>query len=73
MSEKRKNKARQTGRRKFLKGALVGSGAAVVAMASGNAVAAPESKQVATTEPKPQSQGYHVTPHILDYYKTAQF
>jgi nitrous oxide reductase len=72
MSEKRKRESRQSGRRKFLKGVLVGSGAAVVAVASGGAVAAPESKQAAVVEPKTQSQGYRVTPHILDYYKTAQ-
>lgn len=71
MSNKRKRENRRTGRREFLKGVLVGSGAAVVAVASGSALGASESKQTAV-EPKPESQGYHVTPHILDYYKTAQ-
>ena len=72
MSNKRKRENRRTGRREFLKGVLVGSGAAVVAVASGSALGASESKQTAAVEPKPEFQGYHVTPHILDYYKTAK-
>lgn len=71
MSNKRKREDRRTGRREFLKGVLVGSGAAVVAVASGGALGASEPKQAAVA-PKPESQGYRVTPHILDYYKTAQ-
>ena len=70
MSDKRTNEKR----REFLKGALVGSGAAVVAIASGGALAAPEdAKETAAARPKTEHQGYHVTPHILEYYKTAQF
>jgi nitrous oxide reductase len=70
MSDKRTNEKR----REFLKGALVGGGAAVVAVASGGALAAPvDAKQTASAQPEAQPQGYHVTPHILEYYKTAQF
>ena len=72
MTRKSKHEGRRTGRREFLKNVLVGSGAAVVAAAGGIAGAAPKSKQVAA-EPKLQAQGYRVTPHILDYYKTAEF
>jgi nitrous oxide reductase len=65
---KRTSKAR----RQFLKGALIGGGAAAIAVASGGAVAAPRSEKRAP-QPNPQSQGYQVTPHVLEYYKTAQF
>ena len=68
MSDKRTNE----GRRGFLKGALVGSGAAVVAVASGGVLASePEQKPAAQPEAKPK--GYRETAHIRDYYKTAQF
>lgn len=68
MSEKRT----QEGRREFLKGALLGSGAAVVAAASGGALAStPEPEPAA--EPKARPKGYRETAHIRDYYKTAQF
>ena len=72
MSEKVMGEGRQSGRRKFLKTALLGGGAAVVAAASGGAQAAPEPDTAVATA-KPQPKGYHVTPHILEYYKTAQF
>jgi nitrous oxide reductase len=69
MSDERKSETR----RGFLKGMLLGSGAAVVAIASGGAVAAPKPETGPAVEPKAGSQGYHETPHVRDYYKTAQF
>ncbi|OGI63082.1 MAG: hypothetical protein A2W18_11240 [Candidatus Muproteobacteria bacterium RBG_16_60_9] len=60
-------------RREFLKGALIGSGAALAAIASGGALAAAEKKESAATPAAPASQGYQTTPHVLDYYKAAQF
>lgn len=70
MSDKRTSKKR----RDFLKGALIGSGAAVVAIASGGAIAAPEDKEDSVTaQPKAGPQGYRVTPHVAEYYKKAQF
>lgn len=70
MSDKRTSKKR----REFLKGALVGSGTAVVAIASGGAVAAHEEKTENTAAaPKARPQGYRLTPHIAEYYKKAQF
>lgn len=72
MSEKVMSAGRPTGRRRFLKTVLIGSGAAAVAAASGGANAAPEPNKV-TAAPKAEPAGYHVTPHILEYYKTAQF
>jgi hypothetical protein len=62
--------AKRTGRREFLRNVMVGGSAAMVALASGRAPAAPATP---TATPKAASQGYHVTPHILDYYKAAQF
>ncbi len=67
------NKRTVNKRREFLKGVLVGSGAAAVAIASGSAAAAPEKKEDAAAQPQAGTQGYHVTPHIVEYYKTAQF
>lgn len=69
MSDKQTNEKR----RGFLKGALVGSGAAAVAIVSGGAVAAPDTKPSAPAQAKPGSVGYHETPHVREYYKTAQF
>jgi len=67
------DESKQEARRGFLKGMLIGSGAAVVAIASGGANAAPKEETGAVEEKKAGSQGYHETPHVLDYYKTAQF
>ena len=72
MNEERMGVGRRVGRRQFLKSVLIGSGAAALAAASGGAEAAapPETPAAA---PAAQPKGYHVTPHILEYYKTAQF
>jgi nitrous oxide reductase len=68
----RKREDGQIGRRQFLKSVLIGSGAAAIAVASGGTNAAPET-QAPAAAPAAKPQGYHVTPHILEYYKTAQF
>lgn len=60
-------------RREFLKGVLIGSGAAAVAIASGGALAAPEDAAPAAAAPEDGKQGYRVTPHIAEYYEKAQF
>jgi nitrous oxide reductase len=69
MSDKHTNEKR----REFLKGALVGTGAAAVAIASGSAVAAPQKKETVAAQPKGESKGYEVTAHVAEYYKAAQF
>lgn len=69
MNNQRKTQAR----RGFLKGMLLGSGAAAVAIASGGAVAAPKAEGSAAAKPKAQSQGYRETAHVRSYYQTAQF
>ena len=67
------NKA-QSERRRFLKTAALAGGAASVAVAAGTVVAG--STQPATPVPErheaPDSQGYHVTPHIEAYYRLAR-
>lgn len=60
-------------RREFLKGMLLGSGAAAVAIATGGAVAGPARDERAAPAPKARPRGYQETPHVREYYKTAQF
>jgi hypothetical protein len=57
-------------RREFLKGAFVGSVGAALAIASRKAHATPKTTPTAAPA-APTSQGYHLTPHIREYYKTA--
>jgi nitrous oxide reductase len=65
-----KSKSMNAGRREFFRTALVATGAAVIA-ATGSATAAPPTPEPAAAAPKPDSQGYHVTDHIRDYYRVA--
>lgn len=60
-------------RREFLRTLAIGGGAAtVMAVAGGVAVAETEPEQQGTDAPRATvSQGYHVTPHIKDYYRKA--
>ncbi|HEX7044140.1 MAG TPA: formate dehydrogenase [Burkholderiales bacterium] len=69
MSDERTNEER----REFLKGVLVGGGAAAVAIAGGGAMGAPEDEKRPAAQSDNRPKGYHVTPHIAEYYKTAQF
>ncbi|NGP54019.1 twin-arginine translocation signal domain-containing protein [Thioalkalivibrio sp. XN8] len=65
-----KAKAETNGRRRFLKGIAMAGGATAVAMATGNAVAAPV-VEAPVSKPEP-SKGYHETPHIRTYYQRAR-
>ena len=68
-----KKKSAVTSRRGFLKGVAVAGGAAAAsAMVAETANAGMASGGVASKE-KEQPQGYHLTPHILDYYEKARF
>lgn len=60
-----------TTRRNFLLGATLASAGAVAAVvAAGNAT---EATDVETVEKKPaRPKGYHVTPHIAQYYETTK-
>ncbi|MBL4711721.1 MAG: twin-arginine translocation signal domain-containing protein [Gammaproteobacteria bacterium] len=63
-----KKKKLNEGRREFLRGsAVVGAGVVAVSGLSGQAVA---SVDIENTE-KPTEEGYRLTKHILEYYKTA--
>ncbi|MDH3714373.1 MAG: twin-arginine translocation signal domain-containing protein [Gammaproteobacteria bacterium] len=66
------SKSLRTGRRKFLKGAVVTGGGAVLAgiAAGSQAELEPQEKQV---ESKPESQGYRETAHVREYYAKARF
>ena len=58
-------------RRDFLSLALMATGA----LAAGSAIKGAQAMEV-NREPEPtesQQRGYHVTPHIIDYYNRARF
>lgn len=61
------------GRREFLKRVAVAGGAAGVAAAGGAAVADVGVEQAPEAPSKPAAKGYHVTPHIAQYYRLARF
>ncbi|HRQ56338.1 MAG TPA: twin-arginine translocation signal domain-containing protein [Azoarcus taiwanensis] len=60
----------QPSRRQFLKSMALTGGGVAVAVATGQATAAPEVEMQQTAE---QPHGYHETQHIRDYYARAQF
>lgn len=68
----RRPKAVQSSRREFLKGAAVVGGAATLAVVAQGATAAeaPRVEQAMTPE---MPKGYHLTPHIEQYYEKARF
>ncbi len=70
MSDKTLNNDPVTSRRDFMRNMLVSSGAVAVAALAGGAEAAQEPAAPAAA-PSAERPGYHVTPHILEYYKTA--
>lgn len=67
-----KREGEGTSRRGFLKSvAAAGSAAAVSAVVTQTAGAAAPTASVAKRDEG--TTGYHVTPHILDYYEKARF
>jgi hypothetical protein len=70
MSDKHPKDKTVTSRRDFLRNALVGGSAVAVAAFTAGA-RADEAPAREAPAPKAEPLGYHVTPHILDYYKTA--
>ena len=68
----KRSRVARAGRRNFLKGAVLTGAAAAVAAATGSALAGTPAKTGA--KPSPASKrGYHVTPHIAEYYEKARF
>lgn len=64
-----RSKSTKESRREFLKSMAVIGGAALAVVARPSAADAPET----TGKPdSPKPKGYHVTPHILDYYEKAR-
>jgi nitrous oxide reductase len=67
---KQQDETTNTSRREFFRTALVATGAAALA-ATGRATAtAPQTETVAPAS-KTETQGYHVTDHIREYYRVA--
>lgn len=65
-----RNDSPDSERREFLRESLVaGVGAATVMAVPGAAMAAPD--PVDKAEPGSKQQGYRLSRHILDYYRTA--
>ena len=60
---------RTTNRRKFLMTAGLGSAGAVAAVVAGSRVSQERAPEAAAA---PQPEGYHVSEHILKYYKTTE-
>jgi nitrous oxide reductase len=60
------------GRRKFLNGsALVGASAVAASVLPGVAVAATDTNQAEQAVEGPVEEGYRLTKHVQDYYKSA--
>lgn len=62
-----------SGRREFLRDALVLGAGAAVASAAGGAAAAAAVPAAESTQPDAADRGYRVTRHVADYYRTAAF
>ena len=60
------------GRRKFLLGATLASAGAVAAVVAGGSATELIETPVAGAKPA-KPKGYHVTPHISQYYETTKF
>ena len=68
-----KKKSTVISRRGFLKGVAVAGGAAAASVVVTETANAGASTGRAASKEKEQPKGYHVTPHILDYYEKARF
>lgn len=65
---KNETKPKDQERRAFIKkSTIVGATVAATAVASTSVVA----DVVSASTEKPEQKGYHVTQHVLDYYKSA--
>lgn len=65
----KRSKSTKASRREFLKGmALIGGAALTVVTRPGAA----DVLEVTGKPDSPKPKGYHVTPHILDYYEKAR-
>lgn len=69
----KKAKPATSNRREFLKGVAIMGGTATLAMV-GKAQASEAPPDTAKQNvPTPESKGYHVTPHVAEYYNKARF
>jgi hypothetical protein len=67
---RKKEQAKQSGRRDFLRKMAVAGGSAAVVAATGKAAASTATEQVAASAPT--ASGYRETDHIRAYYRTAR-
>ena len=58
-------------RRAFLQRSCVAAGGIALGVAAGQAIASDRPTTVQASPNSPESKGYRVTQHVLDYYKTA--
>ena len=68
----KRSRVARAGRRDFLKGVVLTGTAAAVAAATGTALAGTPTAPGAKHSPAAK-RGYHVTPHIAEYYQKARF
>ena len=66
-----KAKVETNGRRRFLKGLAMASGATAVAVATGGTAVAAPVVEAPVASPE-ATKGYHETPHIRTYYQRAR-
>lgn len=69
----KKAKPATSNRREFLKGVAIMGGTATLALVSKAQASEAAPKTAKQEAPAPESKGYHVTPHIAEYYQKAQF
>ena len=67
-----KDKGVTMNRRGFLKGAAIAGGAVAVSTL-GQSIAADTRDAETANRSDSKPKGYHVTPHILEYYEKARF
>ena len=68
-----KQNAVQESRRDFLRTLTIGASVATVALVTKSATAARSEDTAPLADTGDVKQGYHVTQHIVDYYKSAAF
>ena len=70
---KRSKPVKKSRRDFLLQGAAVAGGAATLALVGRTGASEPQTHAVERNASKPASKGYHVTPHIQEYYDKARF
>jgi hypothetical protein len=69
---KKDQHTKSTSRRNFLRGTVITGTAAAVVTALPQAAVAESTDEPQNADPKRGSKGYHVTQHVMDYYRSAR-